>query len=362
MRRMLIILLAVVLSMTAGIFIIQRSAQTGTPGNSRDKIAFIMHGSRDDQSYYQTLYEAMTACCEASGYTALYHDNIQVKDFSALVRTLIADGCGIVIGTSDLYEEEMLSLSGEFPEIYFLNAAGTGSATNYASYFGRVYQARYLSGIVAGRQTKTNEIGYVSSVPVPETIRQVNAFAIGVRKVNPEATVYVRYVGSWNDGEADSETADALLDAHDIDVMTLHTNTTEPLKSADERGVFIIGNNRDNSGLFPRTFLTACVFDWEPFFTERISECMRGKFEGTHYWEGLKEGLVDIAPLTGNVSFGTGDVVMNERTRILEGRSDVFYGPVTDNYGTLRVREGENLSDYQLLNGMYWYVEGVVTE
>ncbi|MBR4169477.1 MAG: hypothetical protein IKR47_07110, partial [Lachnospiraceae bacterium] len=153
-----------------------------------------------------------------------------------------------------------------------------------------------------------------------------------------------------------------LLKEQDIDVMTLHTNTIMPLRVADERGIYTIGNNRDNHELFPNTYLTACVFDWEPFFEERIGECNRNKFVGMHYWEGMRTGLVVLAPLTDLVLPETEAIVKNETSRIMTGKYDVFFGPVTDTDGFMRVRRGENLPDTELLQHMNWYVEGVDVE
>ena len=211
-------------------------------------------------------------------------------------------------------------------------------------------------------QTKTDRIGYIVATPTPETIRQVNAFTIGVRKVNPDATVYVRHTNHWNNDKIAETVTEKLLKEQDIDVLTLHTNTIMPLKIANERGIYTIGNNRDNRDLFPNTYLIACVFDWAPFFTERIGECNRNKFVGQHYWEGMRTGIVAISEPTALVSPETKRIVEAEQNRIMTGRYDVFFGPVTDTDGFVRVRKGENLPDTELLEHMDWYVEGVDVE
>ena len=154
----------------------------------------------------------------------------------------------------------------------------------------------------------------------------------------------------------------ALLNEHDIDVLTQHVNPISPLRVADERGVWTIGNNYDNCDLFPNTALTACVFHWESFFSERLEECVQHRFTGKHYWEGMESGLVSLAPLTGHVNEAAREAVAEEKARILDGEYDVFFGPVTDIYGIARIREDENLSDAQLLYDMYWFVDGVVME
>lgn len=362
MKRAYMVLFAVIAVIICGMIAVRYSLRADEAVTRETRIAVVLNGSTQDRSYSQSYYEAMCAYTETHDADVVFHEDVATDAFLPLVTQRIAEGYWIFICNSYEFEEDILALAGQYPDVYFINGSGTLYADNYTSFLGRIYQARYLSGIVAGKRTATNEIGYVIAEPVPETIRQVNAFTLGVKKVNPEATVYVRFGDGWSDSEKATEAARGLLDDHDIDVLSVHTNTIDPLYEADARGVYIIGNNYDNRDLFPDTYLTACVSQREAFLTERIDECERQKFYGKHYWEHLRTGMVALAPLTGNVYFATGEEVDREKQKILNGTFDVFYGPVYDNYGTLRVREGENLPDAELLYGMYWYVDGVVTE
>ena len=340
-----------------------RAGQTEPGPRAVSKIGMLLNGSVEDQGYSQSQYEAMAAAAETEGLALIYQDRVAAdSDFLSKAEEMIADGCGVIVCDSYLFDPWLVELAEAYPEIYFLNVSGTATAKNLSACLGRAYQVRYLSGLVAGRQTKTNAIGYVLAFLTPETIRQLNAFTVGVRKANPEATVYVRHTDDWNDGEKAAAAATALLEAHPIDVLTQHVNPISPLRIADERGVYTIGNNHDNGELFPRTALTSCVFDWEPFFAERIRECVQRSFLGRHYWAGLGTGLVRLAPLSNLVDAETREIVDAETERLKSGAFDVFYGPLTDIYGTLQVRENENLSDQQLLFGMYWFVDGVVVE
>lgn len=327
------------------------------------KVCALLNGSIQDRSYTQAQYEALAAACEKLGLDLAWFDKVPFDDsFPAMARRVIEDGYRVIVCDHYLYEPYLIELAAAYPHVYFLNASGTESAQNYASYLGRMYQARYLSGLVAGAQTETGQIGYVLAFLTPETIRQLNAFTIGVRKTNPDAHVYVRRINDWNSAEKAASVTSMLLDAHNVDVLTLHVNTISPLRVADKCGVYTIGNNYDNRELFPDTYLTACVFDWEPFFEERLSECVRGQFVGRHYWEGLRSGLVALSPLTELVSDSTRRLVNAELGQLMNGTFDVFFGPVTDIYGTVQVREHENLSDRELLYGMYWFVDGVIME
>lgn len=363
MKRGFLILIAIALAFFGGIFYINRRAVTDESDSVRMKIALIMDGTRDDRSLCQSQYEAMEAYRSEHAADVVYYDNVPADEsFPALLESLISEGRNILFFSSYVYDDYIMEVAPNHPEVFFLSANGLQTGNNVSSFNGRMYQMRYLMGLIAGFQSETGRIGYVAAEPVAEMIRQVNAFAIGVHATNPTAKVYVRFTGDWNDDEAARAVTTSLLDDHEIDVLTLHLNTIAPLETADARGVYVIGNNYDNAKLFPGTYLTASIFDWEPFFEARISECERHKFVGRHYWEGVKNGLVTLAPLTGNVRFNARERVDIEMKRIVEGRYDVFFGPVRDITGRVRVRADETLSDEYLLYEMNWFAEGIVIE
>lgn len=279
-----------------------------------------------------------------------------------IINELIDDGCKIIICDSFGYGEWELACAKEHPELYFFHATGVEEMDNLATYFGRIYQMRYLSGIVAGMQTETNEIGYVAAFPIAEVNRGINAFTLGVRLVNPEAEVYVNWSKSWTGEEENAQATKELIEQHDIDVLAMHNDTMSPLEIADQNGIWTIGYNIDNSERFPNSFLTAPIWNWEKFYEPRILECLQGKFQGVHYWEGVETGLVDLAVLTKNVKPGIAERVELERMRLMSGTFDVFYGPVRDNEGKIRVKAGQSMTDDSMLNDFFWYVEGVVAD
>lgn len=199
-------------------------------------------------------------------------------------------------------------------------------------------------------------------MPISEVNRGINAFTLGVRSVNPDADVYVSWTGDWSNYDATADAANRLLDSRDIDILAMHTDSLAVLDTADEKGVMTIGYNMDNSASYPDTFLTAAVWDWEKFYTPNILKCLQGKFIGQNYWVGAETGIIAMSPLTDNVKDGVSEIVEKELERISGGTFDVFYGPVTDNEGNLRIAEGENITDNVMLNEFDWYVEGVITE
>ena len=278
------------------------------------------------------------------------------------IEELIDLGCKIIICNSFGFGEWELECARKYPQIYFFHATGVEESDNLSTYFGRIYQMRYLSGIVAGLQTETNEIGYVAAFPIAEVNRGINAFTLGVRLVNPEAKVYVKWSESWVGEEESASATRELIREHNVDVLAMHVDAMAPLEIADENGIWTIGYNIDNSERFPDTFLTAPVWNWEKFYEPRILECLQGKFQGIHYWEGVETGLVGLADLTKNVKPGIEERVEEESQRLMSGTFDVFYGPIVDNEGTVRVKNGQSMTDDHMLNDFFWYVEGVVVD
>ena len=358
-----VLLLALAICLIAGGFaIINRPTET-PKAKEIHKIGVLMNGSFEDRSYTQAQYDGLTGAVRDTGIRLVAQDNVPVDDaFPGRVKNLIASGCEIIVCDNYMYDPYLIDLAAENPGVSFINASGTVTADNLSCCLGRVYQVRYLSGIVAGLQTKTNEIGYVLAYLTPETVRQLNAFTLGVRKANPNAVVYMRHTDDWNDADKAAAVTAALLDAHSIDVLTQHVNPVTPLQVAQERGVWTIGNNFDNRELFADSYLTACVFDWEPFFRARLNDCERNRFIGKNYWGSLRTGMVALSPLTAHCDERAQQAVDEELSRLLDGSFDVFYGPIVDSHGTERVRAGENLSDEQLLYHMDWFVDGVVAE
>ncbi len=363
MKKILIIIITFACVIVAGIFWIHINQQETDITKTQTKVGFILNGTVDDNSWGESHYIGMEKSAEELNLNVIYRENVPEDDSSRdVMEELIKDGCKILICNSFGYGTWELECAKDHPEIYFFHATGVEQLDNLATYFGRIYQMRYLSGIVAGMQTETNEIGYVASFPIAEVNRGINAFTLGVRSVNPEAKVYVKWSDSWTGEEENAEATTELIQEHNIDVIAMHTDASSPLEIADQYGIWSIGYNLDNSDRFPDTYLTAPVWNWECFYEPRILECLQGRFEGIYYWEGVETDIVDLAPLTDNVKPGIAEKVEEARSRLMDGTFDVFYGPITDNEGNVRVKEGQSMTDAAMLNNFFWYVEGVITD
>lgn len=344
----------------AGMLLINNRGQDTNITTKTTTVAIVLNGSIDDKSWAQSHYEGLEKAVEQLNLKVVYRENIPADETcAAVIEELIDDGSEIIICASVGYGEWALQAAQKHPEVYFFQISGNETTKNLATYFGRMYQMRYLSGIVAGLQTETNIIGYVAAYPYTEVNRGINAFTLGVRAVNPEAEVHVEWIGDWSDDEAARKATEHLIDTYNIDILAMHTDSCVPLEIAEERGIWSIGYNRDNSELYPNSYLTALVWNWEKFYEPQISSCLNGKFQSKNYWEGIESGLVSLAPLTKNVKEGIAEVVEKEQARFMNGTYDVFYGPVCDTEGEVRVAEGESMPDDMMFNAFDWYVEGV---
>ena len=363
MRKILVIAAGIMIIIMAGIILISVRETDLEVTKNKTKVGFILNGTIDDHSWGQAHYEGMELCADSLNLEVYYRENVPADEqCNEYIEELIDQGCEIIICNSFGFGDYALEMAKAHRDIYFFHATGVEETDNLATYFGRIYQMRYLSGIVAGLQTETDEIGYVAAFPLSEVNRGINAFTLGVREVNPDAQVYVEWTQSWT-GDAEAEAAtEKLLGKHNIDVLTIHTDTNRTLEIAEERGIWCIGYNMDNYELYPDTFLTAPVFEWENFYEPHILECLQGKFASKHYWDGAETGIVSLAPLSRNVKPGIRKAVDTANQKFLKGTFDVFYGPVTDTDGNVRIREMESMTDNEMLSAFDWYVDGVVTE
>lgn len=362
MKKVLIIGVLIVVAIVAGVLLINISSADTDVTKETTTVGLILNGSSNDRSWSQSHYDAITATAVTLNLNTICKENITADSFDETAQELIDAGCEIIIANSIAFADVIVPFAEQHPDIYFFHATGVTQGRNLATYFGRMYQIRYLCGIVAGLQTKTNEIGYVAAFPYSEVNRGINAFTLGVREVNPEANVYVAWTESWVDDAAAADTTLRLLEGRNIDVMTLHTDSNAPLQIAEQQGVMSIGYNINNSSSYPDTYLTAAVWRWDSFYTPYILKCLQGKFEGEHYWQSIDTETVALASFTQNVDEGIAQTVEQYEQKLRSGGFDVFYGPIKDTEGNIRVQQDESMTDAVLLNSFDWYVEGVIID
>jgi basic membrane protein A len=279
-------------------------------------------------------------------------------DAARVIRQYAQQGYKVIFATSFGYMDPMLEVARDFPGVYFEHCSGFKTAANMRTYFGRMYQPRYLSGIVAGKATKTNIIGYAAAFPIPEVIRGINAFTLGVRSVNPKAQVRVVWTNTWFDPVKEREAAVALLDAG-ADIIAQHQDTTEPQKAAAERDLMSIGYDSDMRGFVGDSVLVSPVWNWGSYYVNTVKAILDGTWKTQQYWGGLKDGIVKLSDYSPKVPQAVRDMVAAKHQKILNGTWDVFYGPIKDQNGKEVVPAGGKMSDPDMLN-MSYFVEGVV--
>ncbi|MDD4081707.1 MAG: BMP family ABC transporter substrate-binding protein [Eubacteriales bacterium] len=367
-RISLSLILALLLTLSLALPALAGEAETYGPVASEDlKVGLILIGSKDD-GFSGAHYRGMEEMKQHFGLKdeqVLYKFEVNDKDPAATesaLRELVDVGCQIVFGNSWGYMNTMEELADEYPEVVFSHCSGyKNNGRNFNNYFGRIYQGRYLSGIAAGLKTQSNKIGYVAAWDENAEVNGgINAFALGVQSVNPEAVVYVKYISSWYDPTLEKQAAVALLTL-DCDVIAQHVDTTMPQIAAEEAGKFGVGYNADMTVAAPNAHLTAPIWNWSVIYIDQVQKILDGKWTAENYYWGMPEGLIDISPLSGNVAEGTAEKIEEARALILSGSWDVFTGPLYNNQGEQVLAEGETLSDADITSGLMTnlHIQGV---
>lgn len=278
------------------------------------------------------------------------------------IEECIEAGANVIFATSWGYMDTVATMAAEYPEVIFSHGTGYKSnGSNFNNYFGRIYQARYLSGIAAGLKTTSNKIGYVAAwgKDNSEVTGGLNAFAMGVNSVNPEAQVYVKTTNSWYDPEGEAAAAEALI-ANGCDVISQHCDTSNPMTAAEEAGVFGVGYNSDMSKDAPKAVLTSAMWNWEAYYTSAVQSVIDGSWDGSNYYGGMAEGLITLAPLSDFCAEGTAEKIEEVKTKIVSGEWDVFTGVIETNEGTTVGEDGKSLDDATITGGINWYFKNVV--
>jgi basic membrane protein A len=355
-----IILLAALIGM-----LLIRDGSTKTDITAKTtNVGLVLSNIKEDSNFCQTHYDSLMHLKEELNLEIFCREKVAESEacFEAMKDLIENDNCSIIIAPSFGYAQYVKEIALLYPDICFIHPMGTEFLPNMTTCSGRMYQARYLSGIAAGMRTDTSEIGYVAAYEIPEVIGQINAFALGVKSVAADAVVHVIYCDSWVDDDEARKASEELLTMYPrIDMLTMHTNSLMPNLVAKDKGIWSIGFNMDNAGLFEGSWLTACVWNWDDYYRQKITSRLQGKFYGRHEWVDMENGIVELSELTGECAPGTKEKVAEAAGRFDDRSFDVFYGPVIDNTGELKVPEGESMSD-EMLNCIDWYVEGVIVE
>ena len=325
------------------------------------KVGFVYIGPVGDHGWTYQHNEGRLAI------EAAYGDKVQTsfvefvpegQDAERVIRQLAADGHDLIFTTSFGYMNPTIKVAKSFPNVAFEHCSGYKRSDNVATYLARFYEGRYVIGRIAGAATKSNTIGYIASFPIPEVVRGINAFTLGLRSVNPDAKVKVVWVSTWFDPGKEGDAAKALID-QGADVLVQHTDSPAPLQVAEERGAFAFGQASDMAAFGPTAHLSAVVNNWGPYYVSRVQAVMDGTWESQDVWGGISADMIRLAEF--NPGSLSADVIADAQATvdgIRSGDIHPFAGPIMDQAGNEVVAAGSTLTDGDLL-GMDYYVMGV---
>jgi len=278
-------------------------------------------------------------------------------DAERVIRDLATQGNTLIFATSFGYMEPMLKVAAEFPEIKFDHATGYKTAPNMGIYDSKFYEPAYMAGVIAGKMTKTNTLGFVGSFPIPEVLRNINAFTLGARSVNPKVQTKVVWVSTWSDPPKEGDAAQSLINGG-ADVLLQNTDSTAVLQTAEKNGKYAFGWDSDMSAFAPKAHLASAVANWGGYYKMAVKEVMDGTWKPTRTIWGVKEGMNDLVKVSDVVPANTKAQVDKIRAGLKDGSFAVFTGPIVDNTGKERLAKG-TVADQGWKDKVDFYVEGV---
>jgi len=304
--------------------------------------------------------KAVEAALGARVKTTYVENVAEGADAERVIRDLAQQGHRLIFTPSFGYMEPTLKVARDFPEVKFESITGYKTAPNVATANARYYEGRYLAGVAAGRMTKSNVAGYVAGFPIPEVLQGINAFTLGMRSVNPKATVRVVWLNEWFDPPKERDAAMTLFN-QSVDVIAFHTGSTAVMAAAQERGKLAIAYHSDMRRIAPDAQVVAVTHQWGGYYTQRARAVLDGSWKSANLWGGVKEGMIRVGDFGTRVPQAVQQEVLARQQDIAAGRLQPFRAvaaEVRDNEGRVAIAKGSQLSDEQILR-MNWLAEGV---
>lgn len=324
------------------------------------KVGFVYVGPIGDHGWSYQHHQGLLALKKEFGdkiETTHVEKVSEGPDAERVIRQLAQQGHGLIFTTSFGYMNPTLKVAKRFPKIKFEHATGFKRANNVATYNIRYYEGRYVAGVLAGKMTKSNTIGYIASFPIPEVIMGINAAYLGAKSVNPDIKFKIIWVSTWFDPGKEAAAAKALSD-QGADVLFQHTDSPAAMKLAEEKGIFAIGQASNMKAFGPTAQLTALVNNWTPYYVARAKAVMDGTWKSTDTWAGLKSGMLQLAAWNPKIPADVVKLAEKVRDDIASGNLHPFTGPLKKQDGTEFLKAGQKISDKDLA-GMNFYVEGI---
>ena len=279
-------------------------------------------------------------------------------DAERVIRDMASQGNTLIFGTTFGYMQPMLKVATDFKGVRFEHATGYKQADNMRTYDSRTYQGAYMAGVIAGKMTKANTLGFVASIPIPEVIRNINSFTLGAQSVNPKIKTKVVWVNSWFDPPKETEAATSLINGG-ADVLFQNTDSPAVLKTAEARGKRAFGWDSDMTAYGPKAHLASAVINWGPYYIKSTKAALDGTWTGNSgVWWGVKEGAIDIVSMAEDVPAETKARVEEIKKGLGDGSFNIWKGPITDNTGKVQIA-ADTVADDKFLGGLSFYVKGV---
>lgn len=291
--------------------------------------------------------------------TTSFVENVpESADAERVIRDMATQGNKLIFGTSFGYMEPMLKVSADFKDVKFEHATGYKQAENMRTYDSRTYEGAYMAGVIAGKMTKSNVLGVVASVPIPEVIRNINSFTLGAQSSNPKIKTKVVWVNEWFNPPKETEAATSLINGG-ADVLFQNTDSPAVLKTAESKGKRAFGWDSDMTAYGPKAHLASSVINWGPYYIKATKDALEGKWQGGgHSWWGVKEGAIDIVSIAEDVPADTKAKIDEVKKGLTDGSFAIWKGPIVDNTGK-PILKADEVADDKFLSGINFYVKGV---
>ncbi len=279
-------------------------------------------------------------------------------DAERVIRDMASQGNKLIFGTTFGYMEPMLKVAGDTPDVKFEHATGYKRAANMNTYDSRTYQGAYMAGVVAGKMTKTNTLGVVASIPIPEVIRNINSFTLGAQSVNPKIKTKVVWVNDWFNPPKETEAATSLINGG-ADVLMQNTDSSAVLQTAEKMGKRAFGWDSDMSAYGPKAHLGSAVINWGPYYVKAVRDALDGKWAGNQAsWWGVKEGAIDFVSVAADVPADAKAKLDEVKAGLKDGSFEIWKGPILGQDGK-EVLAKDKVADDGFLGGINFYVKGV---
>ena len=279
-------------------------------------------------------------------------------DAERVIRDMVGQGNKLIFGTTFGYMEPMMKVAADHKDVKFEHATGYKTADNLRTYDSRTYEGAYMAGVIAGAMTKTNTLGVVGSIPIPEVIRNINSFTLGAQSVNPKIKTRVVWVGEWFNPPKETEAATSLINGG-ADVLMQNTDSSAVLQTAEKMGKRAFGWDSDMTAYGPKAHLGSAVINWGPYYIKAVRDALEGSWQGnTQSWWGVKEGAIDMVSIAEDVPADAKKKVEDVKAGLKDGSFVIWKGPIVGQDGKEVVAK-DAVADDKFLGGINFYVKGV---